>query len=315
MTRIAIDRIRADGGTQPRATIDFTVVEDYANAMADGAMLPPVIVFHDGTDHWLADGFHRREAHKVLGLPEIDCDVRQGTRRDAVLFSVSANADHGLRRTNEDKRRAVRKLLDDDEWARWSDREIARRCGVDHKTVATLRPPGPSGEVPQIDRKVERNGTVFTQNTARIGSNPAPRGALPASAAGPRPAADRPVFDATATAANAPDRAPGDPEPATEPAATPKQDAADRIRAEQCHAGIYHAVHAAIEAIDALPEPEEAARLFPSAFWHTARADDVDRVAGWWSAFAQAWRIGQPRRDSHLAHLLKTAKEQANGTV
>ena len=36
--------------------------------------------------------------------------------------------------TNADKRRAVETLLNDAEWATWSDREIARQCGVHHTT-------------------------------------------------------------------------------------------------------------------------------------------------------------------------------------
>jgi predicted HTH domain antitoxin len=58
-----------------------------------------------------------------------------------VLYSVGANAAHGLRRTNEDKRRAVETLINDEEWATWSDREIARACGVSGKFVAAVRDP------------------------------------------------------------------------------------------------------------------------------------------------------------------------------
>ena len=90
---------------------------------------------------------------------------------DAILYSVGANAAHGLRRTNEDKRRAVMKLLNDPVWAGWASREIARRCAVDDKTVLALRPPPVSAEVPQMDtpRTVSRNGTTYTMNTAAIG--------------------------------------------------------------------------------------------------------------------------------------------------
>nr|WP_244557034.1 hypothetical protein [Fulvimarina manganoxydans] len=66
-------------------------------------------------------------------------DIRQGTRRDAILHSVGANATHGMRRTNADKRRAVTRLLEDAEWAAWSDREIARRCGVSQPFVGSMR--------------------------------------------------------------------------------------------------------------------------------------------------------------------------------
>ena len=71
--------------------------------------------------------------------------MRQGDRRDAILHSVGANATHGLRRTNADKRRAVSILLQDELVAvdpatgdPWSDREVALRCVVTHPFVAGL---------------------------------------------------------------------------------------------------------------------------------------------------------------------------------
>jgi len=154
-----LSQIRTDGGTQPRAVIDDAVVQEYAEAMREGAKFPPVVVFNDGYDYWLADGFHRVAAAKVARFTEIDADEREGLRRDAVLYAMGANANHGVRRTNADKRRAVTTLLKDPEWMQWSDREIARRCAVDHKTVAALREqlslgnfPGDSRQVTYTDR-------------------------------------------------------------------------------------------------------------------------------------------------------------------
>ncbi|MCJ2074231.1 hypothetical protein MKK68_00955, partial [Methylobacterium sp. E-016] len=89
--------------------------------------------------HWLAEGFHRFNAAREAELETIACEVRPGSLRDAILHSAGANATHGLRRSNADKRRAVLILLEDDEWSTWADREIARRCAVDNKTVARLR--------------------------------------------------------------------------------------------------------------------------------------------------------------------------------
>lgn len=170
MSTINIADIRVNGGTQSRASIDRGVVSDYAEAVRDGATFPAITVFFDGTSYWLADGFHRYEAYSAAQVYDVPADIRQGTQRDAVLFSVGANASHGLRRTNDDKRRAVLTLLNDPEWSKWSDREIARRCAVDHKTVAAVRPKA-SGEVPQMERTVQRNGTTYQQNTANIGAS------------------------------------------------------------------------------------------------------------------------------------------------
>ena len=172
---IPLSRIKADGGTQPRAELSEALAAEYAESMRDGATFPPVVVFHDGVDYWLADGFHRQKAALDNGLDEIDADVRQGSRRDAILFSVGANASHGQRRTNEDKRRAVLTLLDDEEWHAWSDNEIARRCGVSDKTVARHRPEsifGNSEDAPAA-RTITRGGKTYKQDTSRIGKRPA----------------------------------------------------------------------------------------------------------------------------------------------
>src|SRR6185437_3380509 len=174
---LAIASIRLDGGCQPRAEKLLDVIEDYAGAMIGGAEFPPVVVFYDGSDHWLADGYHRRDAAVAAGLAEINADIRQGTRRDAVLFSVGANAAHGLRRTNEDKRRAVMTLLADQEWSVWSDREIARRCMVTQPYVSGLRPKPPAANTDNGYQYTQRTfvhpktGAPTTMNTARIGGS------------------------------------------------------------------------------------------------------------------------------------------------
>lgn len=168
--KLQLSDIKIDGGTQPRAQLDFAVVTDYAEAMTSGVVFPPIIVFYDGETHWLADGFHRVNAAKQANRADIEADVRQGTRRDAVLFACSANADHGLRRTNEDKRRAVLTLLADTDWAKWSDREIARQCKVGHPLVASLRPAsGISSRYEPDTRTVQRGDTVYTMHTDNIG--------------------------------------------------------------------------------------------------------------------------------------------------
>lgn len=172
---IDIAKIRTDGGTQPRDSINPSVVDDYTEAMVSGATFPPVTVFYDGEKYWLSDGFHRVSAARKAGLDSINAEVKQGTRREAILHSVGANADHGLRRTNADKRRAVMVLLNDNEWAQWSDRHIARICAVSQPFVSSLRGElsdnGYQIETPTA-RKVERNGTTYTQNTTNIGRRP-----------------------------------------------------------------------------------------------------------------------------------------------
>jgi hypothetical protein len=171
MKTINIKTIRIDGGTQSRVEINNEIVTEYAEAIKAGAEFPAVVVFNDGADNWLADGFHRFHGHNQAGLTSILADVRQGTVRDAKLFSFGANGKHGQRPTQADRRKAVDAMLADPEWVLWSNSAIAKTCDVSDKTVAARRNSifGNSEDAKPTTRTVERNGKTYEQNTAKIG--------------------------------------------------------------------------------------------------------------------------------------------------
>lgn len=135
--RIKLSAIETCAGTQTRVAINEDVVAEYAEAMTGGAEFPPVVVFHDSTTYYLADGFHRTLAATRIKLKEIDADVHKGTKQDALIYSLGANQTHGLPRTNKDKRQCVTIALR--EFADWSDRRIAEVCGVGHQLVGSIR--------------------------------------------------------------------------------------------------------------------------------------------------------------------------------
>ena len=166
---IPIAKIRMDGGTQPRAALNSHAIEEYATAMTSGTMFPPIAVFYDGENYWLADGFHRVSAASTAGLEVIECDVHQGTLEDAQWYSFSANKANGLRRTNNDKQRAVKAALQHPRSAALSNSEIARHCGVTTPMVGKWRDHlGLSINVLKI-ATVTRKGTTYAQDTTKIG--------------------------------------------------------------------------------------------------------------------------------------------------
>jgi hypothetical protein len=172
MKTINIKTIRTDGLTQSRVEIDNTVVTEYAEAIKAGSEFPAVVVFNDGADNWLADGFHRFHAHNQAGKTSIVADVRQGSLRDAKLFSFGANGLHGQRPTNADKRKSVSEMLADPEWKAWSQEKIAKTCCVSIGFVSKMVHEALSlhgEEMRPSKRTVERNGKVYEQNTAKIG--------------------------------------------------------------------------------------------------------------------------------------------------
>jgi DNA-binding transcriptional regulator YhcF (GntR family) len=86
-------------------------------------------------------------------------------------LSLSANQKHGLRRNRADKRLAVQQALLHPQGAGLSDREIARHCGVDHKTVGRVRSElEASGEIPRITERniTRRDGSSYRQDTAKL---------------------------------------------------------------------------------------------------------------------------------------------------
>lgn len=176
--KLALDVINILAGTQSRAETNEETVKAYAEALEQGVEFPPVVVFSDGSESgkWLADGFHRYLAHRKVGLVEITCDIRVGTLRDAKLFSNGANGTHGLPRTNADKHRAVMSMLADDEWKTWSQERIARTCHVSAGFVSKLVHEASlhREEMRPTVRIVERNGTTYELNTAKIGKPLAP---------------------------------------------------------------------------------------------------------------------------------------------
>ena len=194
-----LNDIKIDGGTQPREAISDETVAEYAEAMREGAAFPPVTVVRDGASLWLVDGFHRYHAHRRCGRETIAAEVRDGTLRDAVLHSLSANVEHGLRRTNADKRKAVLTMLTnelvatDDAGTPWSNREVARRCHVSSTYVDKLRSslqtvcsePVDSGRV-----YTTKHGTTAVMKTSNIGRR---KPAVPRARAGIAPDAMTPV--------------------------------------------------------------------------------------------------------------------------
>ncbi len=173
LSHAALDRLRLDGGTQPRLELDEATLDEYAGRMVwddgsaqlldpEGISWEPVTVFDDGTDVWLADGFHRVHAARRAGHAKIQARVLEGTRRDAVAHSLGANATHGKRRTNDDKRRAVARALADPDWCVLSNNALAKMCKVTHPFVAKVRRELESkGDIEQVTVRKAADGSSF----------------------------------------------------------------------------------------------------------------------------------------------------------
>lgn len=138
---IKIEEILATAATQMRKKLDRTTIKEYVEAAKNGAVFPPVVVFCEkgGDRHILADGFHRLHAFVDAEIATVKAEVREGGQRDAMVYAMGCNEQHGLRRTNADKRFAVEMLLKDPELMQLSQKEMAEICRVTRQTIGRVR--------------------------------------------------------------------------------------------------------------------------------------------------------------------------------
>ena len=133
---LSVDLPRIDGQTQSRIAINDDVVQEYADLILENNgdwPFPPIDVFHDGTDHFVADGFHRFLAAHRAKRGSIPCVLHTGSATDARIFGMTANDRHGLRMTRADKRSCVEWLLDNG--GKMTQTEIAEKAGVCRRVV------------------------------------------------------------------------------------------------------------------------------------------------------------------------------------
>jgi hypothetical protein len=290
-TALPLAAIRLDDACQPRAVTDLNLAGKYAEAMLHGAQFPPVVVFGETAgEYWLADGYHRFHATEIAGRPTIAADVRPGGRREAILHSVGANADHGWRRSTEDKQRAVQTLLNDPEWAQWSDREIGRRCGVHNETVAARRRVTDGNrqsdpQRPATRTYVDKHGNTSTMNTAGIGRRREPD-----------PDAEYTIPD--------------------DPRQTDIEDVAPRFVYDADAAKFCGQLCSVIETLNAMnwPDPSNAGVAWMKERGVGPSIDEVQFAADWMAHFAELYRIFEPQRLEAVEAMLQRAKELTNGT-
>ena len=190
-----LGEIVEDHSLQIRDGVDPSLVNTYRALMKSNGPLGVLDVFSiGGGKYLLANGWHRLKAGKELGWKEIDCNVRKGGRREAVLFAAGANAKHGRPFNREEKRRAVFTLFDDKEYFNWSDGRIARHCGIVRMTVGTYRDAfineqgqknssktgASSVSLSNLDsekprKRIDKHGRESTISTTNIGRKPQPQ--------------------------------------------------------------------------------------------------------------------------------------------
>lgn len=174
--KLSLKKISAIDRVQSRAEMNEATVAEYADLINRGVELPPLEVFFDGSEYYLADGFHRYKAAKEVGQKKVKVIVHKGKIRDAIAFAAGANTKHGLPRTHADKRRAVTQILTIKAWQKKSDSLVAEHCGVSPTFVGKIRRES-TQHYGKTDQKTEgKDGRK--RNTSNIGRKSGPKAAI-----------------------------------------------------------------------------------------------------------------------------------------
>ena len=138
---LAVDNILASAATQVRKKLNKDTITLYTEDLKNGARFPRMVVFaEDGGERYiLADGFHRHHAYVNAEFEKCPVEVHQGGLHEALMYALQANDEHGLRRTNADKRNAVEIALKDPEISQLKVPDIADICRVNERTVRRIR--------------------------------------------------------------------------------------------------------------------------------------------------------------------------------
>ena len=118
-------------------------------------LCPPIVVERGSL--LLLDGRHRAAAAATLGRDTIPVRWVDGDEAILLEAAVSANSQHGLPLTYAQRKAAAGRLLD--LAPDWSNRRVARACGLSEATVRRMTRPGAS--TTQVDTRTGSDGKAY----------------------------------------------------------------------------------------------------------------------------------------------------------
>jgi len=135
---LSLDLLVLDSDTQARVSISDDTVDSYAEVVEESNEwpFPAIDVFFDGSKYYIADGFHRYLTAQRLKRSSIPCLVHKGTAKEAKIFGMTANDQHGLRMSREDKRSCVQWLIK--HFPNMPQLEICKKSGTPRRTVQRI---------------------------------------------------------------------------------------------------------------------------------------------------------------------------------
>ena len=168
VTMILLEEITIHPKLQSRADpIEDEITEEVVQELIEhpDLELPPVGLVNE-EKKWMWDGHGRFKWYTMAKRIKIPAEVKTGEFGDALELSWGANAEHGVRRTNRDKQKAVRSALMSKRARSWSDNKIAKHCKVSQFMVSQMR------KKLQQEQGIEKGEVTYIRNGKEIKASP-----------------------------------------------------------------------------------------------------------------------------------------------
>jgi hypothetical protein len=168
---ISLEHILEDTRFQFRESSLGKNVAELKRLMLDGIEIEPVTLWKQEHGYFILDGFQRVEAaRKVLGEDgSIKAKIAafpQDDYRSAFLYAISANQKHGAQLEKPDRANMAKRLLL--EFPKFSNVQIAKRCGLAESTVRGYRNEMPEA---QSDTRLGTDGREISVPKATLKGN------------------------------------------------------------------------------------------------------------------------------------------------
>jgi hypothetical protein len=107
LAKIPLSKISIKDEMHHRAELKQNVVSAYARGISAWGPKSALDVFDVDGEMILVDGFHRAAAYAKAGVSDVVVKIRKGSAKDATLFSILANREHGYRQSKDDRDKAI----------------------------------------------------------------------------------------------------------------------------------------------------------------------------------------------------------------
>lgn len=141
-TTISIKQIKTNHKFHAREfhKIEKAIKELKLEYLDNPTIIPPIKIVQYKSENYLADGYQRLKAATAAGLKEIEAIIITASSENQILIeSLKSNSRNSIRLTDEQKRKAVYRILYSEDYKSLPNTQIAAICAVSEGLIRKIK--------------------------------------------------------------------------------------------------------------------------------------------------------------------------------